>query len=196
MSQLSTDFDAHEDSLWEQLEPLIRTELKGDRDWVHDRLIVSEGEWKVALDCHEHAGYRSTSKYTRLHAPYVSENPFAFLIRHESLSDRLGKLLGEQDVQTGEADLDHSFLMQATGEKRLRTILTRPRLRELLRAEPEVVIVLHDDHGYWRDHYETTTRDVTIEVHGHEKDVERLQRLFHILAEIMSGLCSTRGQTH
>lgn len=195
MPQLDTDFDEHVDSLWKQLAPHLAPDLIEDRDWLHDRLIVAEGQWKVALDCHEHAGYRSTSTYTRFHAPYVSDCPFSFLIRHENLSDRVGELFGEQDVTVGDPVLDHSFLLQTTGEQRLRTILAREPLRVLLRTEPEVVIALHDDHGYWQDHYPSTTRDVAIEVYGHEKDAGRLQRLYRILAEIMMGLCATRGQT-
>jgi hypothetical protein len=195
MTQLQTDFDAHADSLWEQLAPQIQPDFIEDRDWIHDRLIVGEAEWKVALDCHEHAGYRSTSTYTRFHAPYVSDNPFSFLIRHEALSDRIGKLLGEQDVEVGDSAVDHSFLLQSNSGDRLRKILSREPLRVLLRAEPEVVIVLHDDHGYWQDHYPTHTRDVAIEVHGHEKDAARLERLYRILAEIMMGICATRGET-
>lgn len=36
---------------------------------------------------------------------------------------------------------------------------------------------------------------VAIEVHGHEKDAARLERLYRILAEIMMGICATRGET-
>ena len=95
----------------------------------------------------------------------------------------------------GDKKFDKTFLIQSNEPKRLTAILDRERLRELLQAEPHVRLLLQSDQGYWEKHYDKPTRDVSIELHGRIKDVERLKHLYDILAEVMTGMCVTRGQT-
>ena len=194
MPQLECDFSAHCDDLWAQIREALPGELVEHASWVHDRLIVTSGEWKIALDYHEHAGYRSTATYTRFHAPFVSENKFRFTLRHESLEDRIGKLFGMQDIKVGEHDLDRMFLIQSNYKQRFKTILEREPFQQLIKQEPEILLTLHDDHGYWEQEYERATRDVAIEVYGRVQDPERLHSLYNILAEVLHGMCDTRGQ--
>ncbi|MFH2007086.1 MAG: hypothetical protein ABI333_10915 [bacterium] len=192
---MKRDFSEHSAVLWDQ----IAKELEGDfletKEWVSSRLVATDGEWRVALDYHQHPGYRSTAIYTRFHAPYMSENPFRFRLRYEHFEHKLGKLVGLQDIEVGDKKFDKTFLIQSNQTNRFTTILNRKRLRELLQAEPHVRLLLHDDLGFWGEHYDKPTRDVSIELHGRIKDVERLKRLYDTLAEVMTGLCETRGET-
>ncbi|MBY0357558.1 MAG: hypothetical protein K2W82_06105 [Candidatus Obscuribacterales bacterium] len=66
---------------------------------------------------------------------YQPTSEFAFSLQIEKLIHQFGKALGLQDLQVGDKEFDHKFLIQANNEAMLKFILDDAKLRELLLLE-------------------------------------------------------------
>ncbi len=63
---------------------------------------------------------------------YSPAENFAFRIRTEKGVDQLGKVLGMQDIQLGDAEFDKSYLIQGTDEGKVRNLFSDMKLRDLI----------------------------------------------------------------
>ena len=182
------------DDVWKQLADQLgaRHEPGG---WLRSRrLRAGVGPWRLTLDVQ----WRSNLVYTRLRAPFANPADFHFLVRrHLPFFDDVGKLFGLQDVVVGDPMFDEGFLLKSNHETYLRFFLRDRRLRELIAAQPDIVLAVKRDAGddSFGAPLPAYVDVVEFTAYGEMKDIERLHLLFEMFVAALNRLCEIKTAT-
>lgn len=193
MTELKTSFMGHEDAVWSELWEAMGGVYLNREGWRQDKLMVEHGPWLITLDFHTHGGYRSQAAYTRFSTAFENPEGFHFKVVPQGLLERVGKLLGLQDVEMGDPAFDKTFLVKSNDEARAREVLDDALLRQFLGEEPEAFVGLVEVHGDRKKEYPDGVDEVIMEIPGKVVDTERLKRLYMTFARTLSGLCEAGG---
>jgi hypothetical protein len=153
------------------------------------RVEVTHGEWTVTLDTYAVSTGKVTVVYTRMRAPYVNPEGFRFTIYRRGVFSDIGKLFGMQDVEVADSAFDRDFIVKGTDEGRLRSLFSRPALRELVQRQSEIHLSVKDDEGWFGANFPAGVDMLTFAVPGVIKDIERLKALFELFAMTLDELC-------
>ena len=154
-----------------------------------DKVEAAHGEWIVTLDNFAVPTGKVTIVYTRIRAPYVNPDGFRFTIYRRGAFSGLGRWWGIQDIEVGDETFDRDFVIQGTDESRVRQLFSNPRIRELVAVQPEIALTVKDDEGWFGPRFPEGVDELSFVVGGVIKDIERLQRLYDLFAEILDELC-------
>jgi hypothetical protein len=102
----------------------------------------------------------------------------------------LGKLLGMQDIEIGDAEFDQAFVVQSNNETRTRALLADQKLRDLLLSQSNITLKVIDDEGRFGPNFDEHVDELYFETASVIKDIERLKSLFDLFAETMHQLCT------
>jgi hypothetical protein len=160
-----------------------------DKGWRGDKVEVDHEDWTVTLDTYTvHTG-KVTVVFTRLRAPFVNPTAFRFTIYRRSVFSGLGKLLGMQDIEIGDPEFDHDFVIKATDENRVRELLSNIQIRRLIAEQKDIQFSVKDDEGWFGTKFPDGVDELHFQVTGIIKDIERLKLLFDLFAETLDHLC-------
>ncbi|MCU0491002.1 MAG: DUF3137 domain-containing protein [Chloroflexaceae bacterium] len=189
MGVLRQLFGASKDEIWQQLANEIGgTLVRGD--FPHDIKVEAHvGEWTLTLDSYVVSTGQITIIYTRMRAPYVNKDGLRFKVYRKGLFSDLGKLLGMQDIQTGDQSFDDAFIIKGNDEAQVRRLLHNPRLRRLIDAQPEISLSVEDDDGWFGKHFPEGVDELRFLAHGTITDLTRLKALYDLFAEVLHSLC-------
>ena len=157
--------------------------------WKHGKVVADVGAWQMTLDKHVVSNGKSSITYTRLRAPFVSRGGLRFLVYRKGVFSDLGKLLGMQDIEVGDPPFDEAFVVKGDDEPTIRLLLSDPKLRALLAAQPKLRLRVKDDEGWFGAHFPRGVDELHFQVHGIIKDVDRLKLLFDLFAHTLRRLC-------
>jgi hypothetical protein len=182
-------FGPSREEIWRQLSAEVGADYVAGGFWKGDRVVARHGQWTITLDTVTESTGKTSYTYTRLRAPYVNKDGFRFTIYRKGFFSDLGKLLGMQDVDVGDADFDEEFIIKGADESRLRALFANPKLRALLQAQPSVYLTVKDDEGWFGAAFPDGVDELYFHVGGVIKDVERLKSLYDLFAETLHQLC-------
>ena len=101
---------------------------------------------------------------------------------------RKGAVLSEVTAQK-EYGVTRDFIVKGNDEGKLRALLANSRLRELIATQPEILLSVKDDEGYFGTSFPEGTDELHFLVTGVIKDVARLKSLYDLFAETLDHLC-------
>jgi hypothetical protein len=195
MSDNRGGFRPSKDQIWEQLAREMAGKFVQGNFWEDDSVIVRHRRWVVTLDTFAISAAKVRTLYTRLRAPYENADGFRFKIyRKNPLSD-IGKLLGMQDVLTGDAAFDEEFIVKSNEEAKVWTMLSDAHIRRLMFAQPEILLQVKDDEGWFGNDFPEGVDELYFESPGVIANLEHLESLFTLFAEVLDRLC-TIGAAH
>ncbi|CAM6002440.1 unnamed protein product [Sphagnum balticum] len=131
---------------------------------------------------------KSSGTSATLH--YAPREHFVFAIRVEKGMDQIGKHLGLQDIQLGDHDFDHRFLIQGTDEGKVRNLFADMKLRDLILTNSVSELRLNVDSGELPAEHRVPAGRHAI-VYNHEKPLdkfEQLESMFNILTSVVHRL--------
>jgi hypothetical protein len=180
----ASDGDDPREALFAKLAAELGGEFENEEGWRFDRVRVEHHGWDLTLEFRAHAGYRCESIYTRFRSP-VPETGFRFRLFEQTLLTNVARLVGLQDIATGDEAFDRTFVVQGNDEDRTLRLFSDARLRELLVDEPEaeaaLSVIAANPPGL----------ELSLEVPGRVEDGARLRRLYdafvHLLANLRAG---------
>ena len=183
-------FGPSKDKVWRQLCQEIGAEFVEGGLWTStgSKVQAHVGPWIVTLDIgrsHEDG----KTLVTRLRAPYVNPEGFRFTIDRKSVFSDLGKLLGMQDIEVGDAEFDEAFIIKGNDEFKVRDLLAKPKIRELIHAQPKFRLVVKDSEGWFVPKFPEDVDELYFQVFGVIKDLERLKSLLDLFAAVLDELC-------
>ncbi|MBI1367349.1 MAG: hypothetical protein GC162_01705 [Planctomycetes bacterium] len=182
---MTSPFAHHEDAVWKKLSDELDGNFDDQEGWRQDRIVAHVEGWTVIIDLHSEAGYKSETIYTRLRAAFRNPTGFRFNIFQQTIFGDVAKLLGTQDVATGHADIDKAFMIKATDEAIVKTMLESAKLRAMLLGEPECHLFVRASPD---DDAPEGTFEVVLEVEGEVLDVDRLKNLYVLFAQALHRL--------
>lgn len=189
MSMLQGWFSAHTEEVWKQLSEQIGGKFIDGGFWHTDRVTAKVDSWTVTLDTHSEQVGRSCITYTRLRAAYVNRDGFRFTLYTADLFSGLAARLGMQDVVVGDPEFDRIFVVQGNDEEKVRALFSDAGLRERLRVQPEILLAVKDDEGWFGEHFPAGVDELLCRVTGRVDSLERLRGLFDLFAQTLHGLC-------
>jgi len=189
MGILRQIFGPSQDEVWRQLCNEIGAEFVEGGFWKGDKVQARVGEWTVTLDTYTVSTGKTHVTYTRIRAPYVNKDGFRFTIYRRGLFSDFSKLLGMQDIEVGDPEFDHDFIIKGNDESRALTLFGNPKIRQLVQAQPSIHLQVKDDEGWFGASFPEGVDELYFQVVGVIKDVERLKALYALFAETLNHLC-------
>jgi hypothetical protein len=182
-------FGPSKDEVWRQLCQEIGAKFVEGGAWKGNKVQVIVGPWTVTLDSFTVSTQNSQVTYTRMRAPYVNPEGFRFTIYRKSVFSGLGKMLGMQDIEIGDAAFDEAFIIKSNTEPRVQHLFSDVRLRALVQAQPTIMLQVKDSEGWFGPKFPDNVDELHFQVVGVLKDVERLKSLFELFAAMLEQLC-------
>jgi hypothetical protein len=182
-------FGLNYNDVWAVLAREINARHETGGWWKHGKVVADVGAWQITLDKYVVSTGKSHISYTRLRAPFVSHGGLRFLVYRKGVFSGLGKLLGMQDIEIGDARFDEAFIVKGNNEGTVRRLLADPALRGLLDAQPKLCLQVKDDEGWFGAHFPQGVDELHFQVTGIIKDVDRLKLLFDLFAHTLRRLC-------
>lgn len=193
MSVNKESFHASKDQIWEQLARELGGKMVKGNWGEGDKVIARHRRWAVTLDTFTISVAKTCTLYTRLRAPYENADGFRFTIYRKNPLSNIGKLLGMQDVLTGDAAFDEGFIVKSSEEAKVCTLLSNAHIRQLIFAQPEILLQVKDDEGWFGSDFPQGVDELYFEAPGVIVNLEHLQSLFNLFAEVLDGLWQREG---
>jgi hypothetical protein len=118
----------------------------------------------------------------------VNPRGFRFTIYRKGFFSAIARRLGMQDVEIGDPAFDEEFIVKATDESQVRSLLSDAKIRELIAAQPDIHFSVKDDEAWFFARFPEGVDELYFEVRGVIKDVERLKLLYELFAETLDQL--------
>jgi hypothetical protein len=182
-------FGPSREAIWRQLSEEIGAQYVDGGIWKGDKVQATHGEWVVTLDTYVISTGKATVVLTRMRAPYVNPHGFKFTVYRKSIFSGLAKWLGMQDIEIGDPPFDDDFIIKSNDESRVRELLAKPRIKELIAGQKDIQFTVKDDEGYFGPHFPDDVDELHFQVLGVIKDVDRLKLLYELFAETLDELC-------
>ena len=189
MGLLRRMFGPSRDEIWNQLSDDVGGTFVESTWRKSSRVEATHGEWTVTLDSYTVSTGKTTHVFTRMRAPYVNPDGFRFTIYRRNMFSDIRKWFGMQDIEIGDEPFDADFIVKATDESRVRQLLSDPRLRELLMAQPSIHFEVRDDEGWFGAKYPEGVDVLAFIVSGVIRDVDRLKAIFELFSVTLNELC-------
>jgi len=104
---------------------------------LHDyHVAINQGDKKISLDITSSPGGSEEGGYdvTTLTAELPSHTNFRFDIHPEDFLNRIGKMLGSQDVIIGYPEFDKNVIVKTNDEQKFKKIFANSELREVFQS--------------------------------------------------------------
>ena len=182
-------FGPSKDEVWRQLSQEIGAEFVEGGLWKGNKVQAHVKPWTITLDAYTVSTGKSSVTYTRMRAPYVNPEGFRFTIYRKSIFSDLGKFLGMQDIEVSDPDFDEAFIIKGNDESRVRDLLANPKIRQMIQDQPAIRLEVKDSEGWFGPKFPEDVDELSFQVVGVIKDVERLKALFDLFATVLDQLC-------
>lgn len=189
MSLMRRVFGPSRKEIWQKLSEAVHGRYVAGGFAKGDKVQVDHGEWTLTLDTYAVSTGKVIVVFTRMRAPFVNPDGFRFNIYRKSVFSGIGKRFGMQDIEIGDAPFDDGFIIQATDEAGVRSLLANASIRDLLSKQTDVKFSVKDDEGWFGTKFPDGVDELHFVVPGVIKDIERLKLLYDLFAETLDELC-------
>jgi len=188
-------FGSGAEEVWGQLCKEIGGELVQNGRWKGSKVKLDVDPWTIVLDKHTVSDGENSTTYTRLRAPFLNPAGFRFEIHRKGPFSGLGKLLGMQDIEVGDAEFDEAYIIKSNDEATLRELLADLRIRQMIEGLPHVRLEIKDNEGWFGTKFPDDADELYLLVPGVIKDIALLKSLFSLFASMLDQLCRIRATT-
>jgi hypothetical protein len=182
-------FGPSRDEIWSQLSQEVGADYQKGGFFTSGKVIVTHKQWEITVDTYTVSDGKTSHTYTRLRAPYVNQDGFRFNIYRKSVFSGLGKRLGMQDIEIGDAFFDEEFIIQGTPEDQVRRLLQNADICQRIQNQPNIHFQVKDDEGWFRKKFPEGVDELYFQPYGVIKDQQRLKDLFDLFAAVLDELC-------
>ena len=182
-------FGPSKDEIWSQLSQEIEADYQPGGFFSSGKVVLTHKQWEITLDTYTVSDGKTSHTYTRIRAPYVNQDGFCFNIYRKSIFSGLGKLLGMQDVEIGDAFFDEEFIIQGQPEDQVRRLLQNVDVCQRIQNQPNIHFQVKGDEGWFGQKFPEGVDELYFETYGVIKDKQRLKDLFDLFAVVLEDLC-------
>jgi hypothetical protein len=189
MGILRQIFGPSKEEMWSQLSREIGAEYQPGGFFKEGKVVLSHREWEITLDTYTVSTGKSHVTYTRIRAPFVNPDGFRFNIYRKGIFSGIGKLLGTQDIEIGDAYFDDEFIIQSSSQDLVYRLLSSIGIRQMIQNQPDIHFEVKDDEGWFQQKFPEGVDELYFQTMGVITDVERLKALFDLFAAVLDQLC-------
>jgi hypothetical protein len=130
----------NEEEVWQQ----ITADLKDDSTLEYHVIVKQEARTVLLdIDIDPGGGFESGYEFTRLTSQMQQQQDFRFALHHEDFIDKMGKLLGMEDVIIGYPEFDNKLIIKTNNATKVKTIFGNKAVRELFQSLTDFTIHIH-----------------------------------------------------
>ncbi|RSK47372.1 hypothetical protein [Hymenobacter rigui] len=135
---------------------------------------------RLELDIDLGGGFEGGYELTTLTASVPVHTAFHFALHEQDWVHEVGKLLGLQDVELGDPELDEAFIITTNQPDTLRQILAHPEVRATLLRYPDARLALAP-----ASHEATAPLQLTFTEERALTEPAQLQEIYHLLLVLL-----------
>jgi len=189
-------FGPSKKEVWTQLCRETQSKLVDKGFWKGSKVEHKHRAWLLVLDEYTVSTGKSSVTYTRIRVPYVPKQPFTFQISRSGLFSGMAKLLGAQDIETGDAVFDEAYVVKSDDDWQVRRLLDNEELRALLLLQKYFNLHNRQPMAIFRESLPVGAEQMEFQITGVIRKVEVLKDLFSILCMVLDGLCAMDAITN
>lgn len=189
MNLLRELFGPSKNEIWSQLSQEIGAEYEPDGFFRNGKMVLSHRQWQITLDTYVVSTGKTYIPFTRIRAPYVNQDGFRFTLYRENVFSWLGKMVGLQDIEIGDAFFDDDFVIQGTPDETVKRLLANATIRTLIQGQPDIHFQVRDDEGWFGAAFPEGVDELYFQTAGIIHDKQRLKELFELFALVLDELC-------
>jgi hypothetical protein len=182
-------FGPSKDEVWRQLSREIGAEFGKGGFWKGNKVELDVKPWTITLDTYTVHTQHSHITYTRMRAPYVNPDGFRFTISRKGIFSELGKLLGMQDIEVGDPELDDAFIIKGNDESLVVNLFSDAKIRQMIKDQPKLRLEVKDSEGWFGPRFPADVDELHFQVVGVIKDIALLKGLFELFGAVLDQLC-------
>jgi hypothetical protein len=153
------------------------------------KVVATHAGLEITLDTYTSSSGKSSTTYTRLRAPYVSEDGFRFNVYTKTAFSSIGLFaVGAKDIVIGDPIFDRQFVITTSSETKTRQLLGEPHVRPALESEPDVHFETHSVGDWYKPNRPGELDELYFQTRGVVKDLNRLKRLFWLFGAVLDAL--------
>ena len=189
MGVLREIFGPSKDEIWAKLSRELGGQYEPGGFLDGSRVTVEHGQWQITLDIYNVHNTKSATPVTRIRAPYVNADGFAFNIFTRSALSWLLTSFGGQDFKTGDPAFDDRFVVQGTSGEAAIRLLSNENIRALIEAQPDVHFEVKNDDGWFGAIFPAGVDELYFQTLGVIKDEQQLKGIFDLFSLVLDELC-------
>ncbi|WP_426490361.1 hypothetical protein [Hymenobacter sp. 102] len=181
MAALPTFRADTEGALWQQ----IADHMARQQDLYEYRADLYQQDFHVRLelDIDLGGGFEGGYELTTLMASVPVPTAFHFALHEQDWVHEIGKLLGLQDIELGDPELDEAFIITTNQPDTLRQLLAYAEVRNTLLHYPNARLTLAPS-----SHKDSSPVQLTFTEERAITEPERLQEIYHLLFTVTQQL--------
>lgn len=175
-------------NFWQQFALQTNGTFKEGYSWNSDFVEIDYKNWKITFDNFTLRAERYRAKMTRITVPIDLKVDFKFEIYKEGFIQKIGKLLGVQDIEIGFPDFDKAFIIKSNNEFKAKTLLRNQEIRNLIVSQKETNILISNHKGIWEKKLPKNEFELSYYINGEFRDIKNLEsilELFRLLLDEM-----------
>ena len=141
--------------IWKQFAKEIGASYVDGHYGDSESMIATPENWKITFDIHtSHATSGSgtyESDYTRIRAPFKSQDNLKFVIYRTQLFSAIWKLFHAQYIVVGYPEFDKAFIIKGNDEYKIQVLFSNNKVRELITAQKEIHLEIIDKEGIFEE---------------------------------------------
>lgn len=176
---------------WKKLSDEIGGDYIYGGFWRGDRVELKHKNWTIYLDTYTVSSGRSSTTYTRVRAPYITNNSLYFKIYKKGFFSNLGNLFGMQNILIDDESFNNDYIIKGNYERDIIKLLSNSKIKSLIKDQPKFNLEIKKGEGIFGPAFPETERELYFLVSGVIKNIELLKKLFELFIEILEELEST-----
>ena len=86
-------------------------------------------------------------------------------------------------------EFDEDFIIKGNDESKVRDLFANPKIRQMIQDQPKIRLRVKNSEGWFGPEFPEDVDELSFQVVGVIKDVERLKALFDLFAAVLDQLC-------
>ena len=152
-----------------------------------DEIHLEHGPWEITLDTYVVSTGTVTVSFTRTRALYVAKDDFTLRVSRKNVYHRIGEFFGFHGFRIGDHAFERRYKIKCSND-RLGKSLLDARLRELIKLEPSIEVMVRRRPWSRRRKSGDGVRSVIVQTTGIIKDPDRLTTHLRLVTGMLDQL--------
>lgn len=109
------------------------------------RVPVVGKPWCITFHMHQKGVGGAVSDSSAAFLPFKAKGSFSFDLHNRSLVGDASKIFGAQDIEIGEPEFDHEYIIKGSDETIVKKIFAGARIQELIKLQPHIKLFIQDE---------------------------------------------------
>lgn len=179
-------------SFWKSFAEAIHGEFIEGQYWHSDKVILPFKNISIIFDNYTYyttsGGNSYTQIYTRVNAPFFSNDNFIFEVHKSNFFSGVAKVFGAQDVKIGVHDFDKAYIIKANDEFKIKSLLIEKEIRQQIQQIHNLNLQISAQKGIWEEQLPANQYELVFFTEGEVKDTATLLNILKLMKLVIQRL--------